>query len=66
MWITSAALRWAGLLLPGMEDDGFYAPAALCERCGGEYQLTVVRTVRGPVTVEVCPMCDLGAIALSK
>ena len=48
-----------------MEDDGFFAPAEECERCGGDYQLVAVRTLRGPVTVDVCPICDLGASALS-
>ena len=53
-------------MVAGMEDDGFFAPVTRCERCGGDYQLIVVPALRGPVSVDLCPACDLGAIPLSK
>jgi len=49
-----------------MDDEGFWAPATRCERCGGDYDLVTVRTARRPAMVEVCPRCDLGALELAQ
>jgi hypothetical protein len=49
-----------------MDDDSFWAPANPCERCGGDYELVSVRTVRGMVMVEVCPHCDLGVEVIGE
>jgi hypothetical protein len=48
----------------GMHDDNF-AEGTECERCGSDYHLAVVRLWRGLGIVEVCPICDLGAVPLS-
>jgi hypothetical protein len=48
-----------------MDNDGFCAPASSCERCGGDYELVTMRTVRAPAVVEVCPRCDLGVVDIT-
>jgi uncharacterized protein (DUF983 family) len=47
-----------------MDDDSFCAPATMCERCGGDYDLVSMRTAKGPAMVDVCPVCDLGVLNL--
>ena len=53
------------LLRSDMADEAFaFDPPEIYERCGRDYLVMLVRTVRGPEMVSVCKVCDLAVATL--
>jgi hypothetical protein len=56
---------WHRSTLGGMEDESFWDPPVVCDRCGRDFDVVVVYLARTSVTVDVCAVCDLDAAPIS-